>query len=409
MLYSTIVQRDESGLNQIYEAAKEFEEANALEAILSCNFSLLKVKQTLCLVREYQNKLNKESMALVDFSEHFIEEYSTDNNKCFQMALQLVKKIGTTITGSMKLFKKYCPVTRKKEEGSNNIVPVLDFTRLTSRKFHGMFFGADMYKEEVQTLLHEQATFFYYLVTTLAVCKDMIRKEQEVRGDYKRLKKIFDNSCSQLLDGVRDVLKTFKNVQLVSPEELEERRKNARPLREWLPKEYHEHDKEWLRREAYILRCQEGDRYGLDEEAAQFFPHNPQHGVEVCKVIEQFDSIGLSRKRTKVEGYEWQYDAMDMVFFLKWAGVSHLDEQGNVVNEEKEKRFYESYLCLHYKGEGKLPTWQAVCRQRAYCYKTFTLAQMQEAFANHLPKPETQEDDATEEVIMLPLDAKQAI
>lgn len=189
MLYSTIVQRDESGLNQIYEAAKEFEEENALEAILSCNFSPLKVKQTLFLVREYQNKLNMESMALVDFSEHFIEEYATDNNKCFEMALQLVKKIGTTITGSMKVFKKYCPVTRKRMEGSVNVVPVLDFTRLTSRQYHGMFFGTDMYREDVQTLLHEQATFFFHLVTTLAVCKDMIRKEQEVRGDYKKLKK----------------------------------------------------------------------------------------------------------------------------------------------------------------------------------------------------------------------------
>lgn len=409
MLYSTIVQRDESGLNQIYEAAKEFEEENALEAILSCKFSLLKVKQTLCLVRQYQNRLNMESMELVAFSENFIEEYATDNNKCFQMALRLVKKIGTTITGSLKLFKKYCPVTRKKEEGTGQIVPVLDFTRLTSRKFHGMLFGADMYMEEVQTLLHEQATFFYHLVTTLAVCKDMIRKEQEVRGDYKRLKKIFDNSCKKLLDGVRDVVKTFKNVQLVSAEELEERKKNARPLSEWLGKEYHEHDKNWLRREAYILRCQDGSRYGLDEEAAQFFADNPVHGVEVCKVISLFDSLGLPRKRTKMEGYEWQYEAMEMVFFLKWTGVSHVDEEGKVVNEEKERRFYESYLRTHYHGGVKLLSWQAVCRQRTYCYKVFTLEQMKAAFVHYLPEPELQDKENSQEVVLLPLGTKQAI
>ena len=98
MLYSTIVQRDEKGLNQIYEAAQEFEELNVLEAILDCNFNKRKLEQTLNLVRMYQMRLNIESAELVAFSESFIEQYATDNNKCFRVALKLVRKIGTTIT-----------------------------------------------------------------------------------------------------------------------------------------------------------------------------------------------------------------------------------------------------------------------------------------------------------------------
>lgn len=79
MLYSTIVQRDETGLNQIYEAAKELEDLNVLEAIILCKFDIRKVEQTLNLVRMYQARLNIESMELVAFSERFIEEYATDN------------------------------------------------------------------------------------------------------------------------------------------------------------------------------------------------------------------------------------------------------------------------------------------------------------------------------------------
>ena len=77
---------------------------------------------------------------------------------------------------------------------------------------------------------------------------------------------------------------------------------------------------------------------------------------------------------------------MDMVYLLKWAEVSYVDEQGKVVNEEKEKRFYENYVLKHYKGKVKLPTWQAVCRQRAYCYNEFSLKDMKDAFAKHLPQ-----------------------
>lgn len=40
MLYSTIVQRDETCFNMLLEAAREFEEENVLEAIIACKSSL---------------------------------------------------------------------------------------------------------------------------------------------------------------------------------------------------------------------------------------------------------------------------------------------------------------------------------------------------------------------------------
>lgn len=162
MLYSTIVQRNETGFNQIFHAAREFEEMNLLEAIIFCKFDKKKVEQTLNLVRIYQARLNIESMDLVDFSENFIEEYATDHNECFRIAEKLVRRIGTTITGSMKIFRKFCPVVRRKLDSVGNIVPTLDYSRLTFRQFYGQLFGVEVYIGIVKTLLHELATFFYH-------------------------------------------------------------------------------------------------------------------------------------------------------------------------------------------------------------------------------------------------------
>ena len=181
MLYTTIVQRDEEGLNMIYDKAKLFDELNVMEAIIACNFNLRKVQQVLNLVREYQCRLNLESSELVAFSENFIEQYATDNNQCFEIALRLVKKIGTTITGSMKIFRKFCPVVRRKIEG-HNVVPVLDYTQLTKRLYVSEFFGSEIYEDTVKTLLHEMSAFFHHLVTTMSVCKDMIRKAMYLLG-----------------------------------------------------------------------------------------------------------------------------------------------------------------------------------------------------------------------------------
>lgn len=390
MLYSTIVQRDETGLNMIYEGARQFDKENALEAIIACKFNLRKVEKVLSLVRMYQNRLNLESSELVEFSENFIEQYATDNNKCFEIALQLVKKIGRTITGSMKLFRQFCPVVRRKLNHRNNVVPTLDYTKLTHRLYHSDFFGSEPYEECVKTLLHEMAAFFYHLVTTMAICKDMIRKEQEVKGDYERLKKIFEQSCEDVLRSVDEVNATFKNAQLVSKEELEERRKNARPMSEWLAEDYHAHDKEWLRKEGYIRRVIAGGEDGLDPTASNLWAHDHAKGKEVIDIIGKLDTLGLQTRKTKTEGKAGKFDSREMVYFIKWSGVSSVDENGKVVNEEKEKRFY-TYMQTIYTGCHEFPSWQAVCRERAFCYEQMTHQDTVKAFTDHLPQ-DSQED-----------------
>ncbi len=388
MLYSTIVQRDETGFNQIYDAAREFEELNVLEAIIACKFDKKKVEQTLNLVRMYQARLNNESMELVAFSENFIEEYATDHNECFRLTEKLVRRIGTTITGSMKIFRKFCPVVRRKLDGTGNIVPTLDYTRLTFRQFQGQFFGPEVYIELVQTLYHELATFFYHLVSVLKICKDMIRQEKEVMGDYERLKKIFEKSCDDVLHGVRDVFDTFGEVKLISDEELAERRKNARPMREWLARDYHAHDKKWMKREAYLHRLTSGSKYGLDEKASVLWAKNPSWGNKVCGLIPNIDYLNIPFKHTKKAaklGKKGTFDAREMVYLIKWSRVSSMSKDGKeVIDEANERQFY-FYLQKQYKGNYLFPSWQAVCRERKFCYgENITMEEMSNHFAAYI-------------------------
>lgn len=371
MLYSTIVQRDETGFNQIYDAAREFEEENVLEALLTCKFDMKKVEQTLNLVRMYQSRLNIESMDLVEFSENFIEQYATDHNECFRVAEKLIRRIGTTITGSMKIFRKFCPRVHRKLDSRGNIVPVLDYSRLTFRHYHGQFFGVEVYNKAVQTLLHELTSFFYHLVATLKVCKDMIHKEEEVRGDFKQLKYIYEKSCDEVLSSVRDVFDTFGQVKLISDEELAERRRNARPLKERLAKDYHAHDKQWMKREAYIYQATSGRQYGLDEKASVLWKNNPEWGRLVCNTIPKLDSLNISYKHSKkaeAMGKKGTFDAREMVYLIKWSGVSRMSPDGKEVLDEANERQFYLYLQEQYTGDFLFPSWQAVCRERKFLY-----------------------------------------
>ncbi|MBQ9355734.1 MAG: hypothetical protein IJT98_00355 [Prevotella sp.] len=381
------MQRDETGFNQIYSAARQFEEENVMEGILTCRFNEKKIMQTLNIVRKYQCELNLQSADLVEFSENFIEQYATDHNECFRITEKLIRRIGTTITGSMKMFRKFCPVVRRKFNEEGRVVPVLDYSRLTFRKYQGLFFGAEAYKENVKTLIHEIASFFYHLMTTLMVCKDMIRKEEEVFGDFERLKQIFEKSCDEVLHSLNTVLDSFGHVKLVSDEELAERRKNARPMREWLSSEYHAHNLEWMRREAYFYRLASGKQYGLDEVASVLWADNPEWGQQVCSFIPQMDKMNIpfkNSKKAKEQGKKGTYDAREMAYMLKWSGVSTMSADGKtVIGEEKERKFY-FYVQENYEGDYLFPTWQVVCRERRFLYeRNVTMEDMANNFAKY--------------------------
>ena len=374
-------------------AAREFEELNVLEAVIACKFDKKKVEKTLNLVRIYQARLNIESMDLAEFSDNFIEEYATDHNECFRVAEKLVRRIGTTITGSMKIFRKFCPVVHRKLDCVGNIVPTLDYSRLTFRQFYGELFGVEVYIELVQTLLHELATFFYHLLSVLALCKDMIQKEEKVRGDYEHLKDIFEKSCDELLHNVRKVNETFGQVQLISDKELEERRKSARPMSEWLAADYHAHDRQWLMREGYIRRLVSGRQYGLDDEASSLWAKNPKWGRHICSLIPMLDTLGIpykNSKKAKELKKKGTFDAREMAYLLKYSAVSYLgDDNKTIIDEPNEKQFY-NYLQNHYHGDYCFPSWQAVCGERRYCANEgITMKEMADCFAKYVPQLES--------------------
>ena len=325
-------------------------------------------------------------MELVAFSENFIEQYSTDHNECFRIAEKLVRRIGTTITGSMKIFRTFCPVV-KRQLDKGVIVPTLDYSRLTFRQFQGQFYGVEAYINLVQTLVHELATFFYHLVTVLKLCKDMIRQEEEVMGNYERLKKIFDKSCDEVLHSVRDVFKTFGQVKLVSEEELEERRKNARPMKEWLARDYHAHDKVWLKREAYIHRLVSGDQYGLDEKARIIWAKDLAWGRKVCDVIPMLDTLHIPFKRSdkaKKQNMKGTFESREILYLVKW---SCMNDKGDIVVDELNEKQVYLYLKDHYKGEYVFPSWQAVCRERKFCMdEKISIQELASNFAAHLPQ-----------------------
>ena len=67
MIYSTIVDKNEEGLQMIIEAAEKFEQGRYLNAILDCHLKKNEILMMTEFVREYKAKLSREHLALAKF------------------------------------------------------------------------------------------------------------------------------------------------------------------------------------------------------------------------------------------------------------------------------------------------------------------------------------------------------
>ena len=92
-------------------------------------------------------------------------------------------------------------------------------------------------------------------------------------------------------------------------------------------------------------------------------------------------------KKAKEQGKKGTYDAREMAYLVKWSGVSSIRDNGKTIaDESNEKQFY-LYLLENYKGEYIFPSWQAVCRERKFCYdKNISMQEMANNFAMHLKR-----------------------
>ena len=113
MIYSTIVEKNESALQQIIDALDLFEKERFVAGIQAGRFSKYEIAQTLEMVQLYQKRMNVEGRALAHFSETFIRQFATDNNQCFKNAERYFKKIRSTLCALKKVLQKTGQTARK--------------------------------------------------------------------------------------------------------------------------------------------------------------------------------------------------------------------------------------------------------------------------------------------------------
>ncbi len=339
MIPSTIVDHDKSGLEMVLDAMDELLEEKFIEGIKSKHHNTYEIEQTTEMVKIYQHRVNIEAKALTRFSERFIRSYATDNNKCYNTAEVLFKKIKSTIASLRKVFYKTTPVDYSKLPEGTDAPSVFDKSPIGHGDYTPDVFGIDSFSDEVKELYKAIDTLFSTSSVMLALCHEMIEKEEETRNDVVQLRQIYKESCEELLGAVKAASAFMVSVKEIPENELEDLRKKTGSDEDerFLKKGYHTCNKNVFTQYLIIKNIKQARNEGLTDTEAYYWRKDHAKALMVRKVVDNFDLV------TDVKGQANSLSSIVLVEFLKWCGVP----------ESQEKQLYSKYFVPKYNTIGK--------------------------------------------------------
>lgn len=348
MKYATIVENNESGLNQIIRAAEKFEESRFLQGIQQRCYTAEDIQWATDRVREYQQKLNTEARALAYFSEHFLKQYATNNNQCFEMAQLLFNRIRSTLKATRKVFKEFCPIRRRQQPLGAEQPSVYERSALSHGACHRDLFGIMSYEDSVQALYQDMQTFFTTVSSTLALCHRMICSERAIRDDGERCELIYRDCQQRALAGIRDVTAALEACGAIPASELADRKARARSMKDFYRENYHRWNKVQFRTSVAVEVLRKGRCEGLTDVEALLWPNDHERALRAREVVARFDEL------EGAEGLRGKLSSGLLVEFLKWCGLE----------QSKEKKLYEDYFCKEYCGRLQVLKWKTVSQER---------------------------------------------
>lgn len=340
MLYSTIVEKNEEGLLMIIEAAEKFDQGKFLNAIYNCHLRKEDILGIIEYVKEFKGKLSREHLALAKFAATFNKEYATENNMCFDSAEKLFRKIRSTISGSKKIYKKFCRTIKKRMPATAPQRPsVFKRSELVNNYYSGQLFGMDTYEECVIMLYKQLEEFFMELVKCLALCHMIITEENTIRNTPEECMNIYRECYDKMLNNSRIMVRTFKESKMIPNSDMEERKKEAGSLCDFICSNYHKYDPSQF--QMHVVASELSKDSGMtDVEKILFGANNTAMAEKVRYVMQHFDELENNAHKGK---HKEKHSSFCVASLMLWCGI------GNT-QDDKVKMFVD-YFNNTYKGE----------------------------------------------------------
>lgn len=356
-MYYTTTYDPRTGLNVIALAVAKFNPERFLYAIKYKHCNEAELELMACHVSEYRAKLEAEYTRLLKFSRTFNKQFVTENNKCFDSAITLLRKMKAGMSEVKKIFKKFCPRARREDVRhaiGNMPVSAYEYSYISSSTYPLPLFKFDTYPPCVSGLYNEIEKFFILFAQCIALCKRVLAEEERIRKDKKYCYHLFQEFKNKVLRDIGGLIPIFNK----DSKELSEEFNSAIASRNrydndeaWAPVGFHN----YIINEAIglVIRqlIDEESETGLNKKEILLFGKDKEKVERIKYVISIFDDL-------VPDGYNGQKLPAKMVqMFLQYFGI----EKG--LEKEAVKYFFEKYM------ENPLHTYESVSYQAVHGHK----------------------------------------
>ena len=387
MKYTANIDDPAEGLDQILSAASKFDSQRFLYALDYKNWNEKQMERMSKEVSESTVKLEKEYNRLVEFAQVFNKEFATDDNKCYNSALALLKKLRSGISETKKIFMKFCPRARKDrfyQSVKKRPASAYDYSYISRETYQMDIFLFEGYPACVNGLCDEIEKFFLVRIRCMQLCKQVLSEEQKIKNDNAYCKYLLKEFKEKVLSEISGITMIFSR----DSEYLTEEKNQAIASRNhydnddaWAPVGFHNYSKKEVKLLIIkqVLDTEEGS--DLTRMERLLFGDDEQTVHKYRYIIQHFDElIPESYHRKKLP-------AKYIQMFFQFVGITYKKEL------EAYKYFKETYLSSTTHNY-TMVTYQAVndskkevLEEKDGAYKAFVLTLRQRFYAT-IPLPQ---------------------
>ena len=329
---SPFISGTSEGITAVQEALRNFDKDHFIYAFRMGIWKEEKVEALTIHLQSQSPKFEKEFKKLQKFSETFVKTYALNNNACYSLTMEGLKKMRSFFASIMHIFRTFIPKTRERHRNFHLVLKTKSLyscSRICSNIYMKDLFQFDGYPPCVVELYNEIEKLFILFIRSLQICSLVIKTVNETRNNNKICDDYLEQQENDILESISGIISVF------SADKLDEEISRHPKLREFLNCQdnanrasmfYHVLTYVELQLFVILKKLNLESKYNISEEEFSLFGNDVEKILQCRYIIQYFDEL-LPPGRYK-PGKKLYAKTVKM--FLYWAKIKSGKEKDAV-------------------------------------------------------------------------------
>ena len=329
---SPFISGTSEGITAVQEALRNFDKDHFIYAFRMGIWKEEKVEALTTQLQSKRPKFEKEFKKLQKFSETFVKTYALNNNACYSLTMEGLKKMKSFFASIMNIFKTFIPKTRERHRNFHLILKpksLYSCSSICSNIYMKDFFQFYGYPQCVVDLYNEIEKLFILFLSSLQICSLVAKTVNETRKNNKICDDYLEQQENDILESISGIISVF------SADKLDEEISRHPKLREFLNCQdnanrasmfYHVLTYVELQLFVILKKLNLESKYNITEEEFSLFGNDVEKILQCRYIIQYFDKLlppGKYKPGKKLY-------AKTVKMFLYWAKIKSGKEKDAV-------------------------------------------------------------------------------